>query len=153
MKIQIWTVGKQHDDDLKSAITKYDKRLSHYTSLEWRHLKPSQRKTESEVRQQESQMLLELMDDKSRYLLLDERGKLWDNHKWVQVLQNHANSSPYPLVYIIGGAYGVTSDLRARLTSVSVSPLVLPHMIMRLILVEQLYRSYTIIQGTGYHHT
>ncbi len=153
MKIEIWTVGKAHDADLKEAIAKYEKRISHYAQLEWKIIKPSKKKQEVDIRKEDSQSIEALMTAGPRYLLLDERGAAWDNSTWSKTLQNHAVTNPHPLVYIRGGAYGVTPELRTKLTSVSVSPLILPHMIMRLILVEQLYRSFMILNGGQYHHT
>ncbi len=152
MKIEIWTIGKEHDPDLATAIEKYENRISHYAKLSWKIINPSKKKTEQTVRQEESDKIIQLMQSGSQYILLDERGQSWDNTKWSKTIENHAMSNPHALVYIIGGAHGVSSDLRKRATTVSISPLVMPHQIMRLILVEQLYRSFSILHGTGYHH-
>ncbi len=152
MQIEIWTLGKKHDPDLKSAIERYEKRLKHYCKLEWKIINPSKKKDAQDIRKEESEILLKMMASEDHHILLDERGHSWDNAKWKQKIANHQLSNPHKLIYIIGGAYGVDESVRSRCTVVSISPLILPHQIVRLILVEQLYRSFSIMRGTGYHH-
>ena len=83
-------------------------------------------------------------------ILLDERGKNFSSNEFSEIIQNHTNTQ---VVIIIGGAYGVGEAVltRANLTW-SLSNLVFPHQLVRLILAEQLYRAQEIAKGSGYHH-
>ncbi len=152
MLISIWTIGKDHDKNLKNAMAVYEKRLRHFTKFEWRIIKASQKKEIHEIQKDESDTLLKMMTPTAKYILLDERGQPWNNQKWATEIARHQVSNPHDLVYIIGGAYGVDERVRQHATSVSISPLILPHQIVRLILIEQLYRSFSIMNGAAYHH-
>ncbi len=146
MKIVTIAVGKKHDPKLVGAIEDYEKRLTGFCNFSWILIPSSDKETES------GQVLKQLSSD-DVVVLLDERGKLWGNNYLSQAIEYLQNSSTKRLVLIIGGAYGVNNDLIRRSDYiVAISPLVFPHQIVRLIVVEQLYRAYTILLGGKYHH-
>lgn len=155
MKITILAIGKKHDPKLESAISDYSKRLMHYTNFEW-HLaeaKITQSMSELEIKKYESDLLLKNIKSESRVILLDERGTKLDTLSFSEKIQTLKNSGQKDIVFLIGGAYGVNEDLMKRADFIwSLSPLVFPHQLVRLILIEQLYRAHTILAGEKYHH-
>lgn len=143
MKIVCITVGKKHDVNLADAIAEYEKRLSNFS---WQ-LIPSSDKA------QESAAIMKQLKDDDTVILLDERGKMWANDRLAYALETLQNRSTKRLVFIIGGAYGVDSTVQRRSSYIlALSPLVFPHQIVRLLLVEQLYRTYSILADGKYHH-
>ncbi len=152
MKICIVSIGKKHKATLEGAIEEYEKRLGRVVSLEWRYIPPSTLDADI-ARKTESAKIAETLKSSDTVWLLDERGQQVTSPALsakLQVLKVHAISR---LVIIIGGAYGVNDTLRNRADWVwSLSSLVFPHQLVRLLLVEQLYRATEIEKGSGYHH-
>ncbi len=152
MKILIISVGKRHDAAFNDAIQQYEQRLQPTASIEWRLIAPSSLH-EQMARSTESRKIMATLKPSDMVWLLDERGEEVTSpalsNKLV-VLKTHAISR---LVIIIGGAFGVDESVRTRANWMwSLSPLVFPHQIVRLLLIEQLYRASQIEKGTGYHH-
>jgi 23S rRNA (pseudouridine1915-N3)-methyltransferase len=86
-------------------------------------------------------------------VLLDEKGKQMSSTQLATFIEQRANSSIRQLVFLIGGAFGVDDLLKSRANFTwSLSPLVFPHQLVRLILAEQIYRACTIIRNEKYHH-
>lgn len=107
--------------------------------------------SKAEQIQKESE-LIKARINKQTTILLDERGQQVDNEQLSQQLSKLHYSSDH-LVFIIGGAYGVSEELRSICSFVwSLSRLVFPHQLVRLLLIEQIYRSQTIVDGQPYHH-
>ena len=146
MKILIISPGKQHDPELKGAIQEYEMRLRSALPIEWAF--PAIGTKESE-----STAILKLLKPDDVVVLLDERGKEIDSPGLAALLEQKLNEGTKRLVIIIGGAFGVTDEVAARATlTLSLSKLVFPHMLVRLIVVEQLYRAWSIRSGGKYHH-
>jgi len=119
--------------------------------LEWVLLAHSAREGQ-EARQEESQRLLARIKDDDFVILLDERGTIFDSVAISRLLTTQLEQSQN-IVIIIGGAYGVDTELQTRANSVwSLSKLVFPHQLVRLILTEQVYRIQEIARGGQYHH-
>ncbi len=155
MKITILAIGKKHDPKLLSSIEDYTKRLQHYTPITWDLIeaKISSSMSPDEIKQIESELLLSKLRPEDKVILLDERGTQLSSIENAQAIQKHLNKGTKHLVFVIGGAYGVSDELKARADFIwSLSPLVFPHQLVRLILVEQLYRAHTILAGEKYHH-
>jgi len=152
MKILIISVGKKHDLDLADAINKYQDRISRQISLDWLIIAPSTL-SENQARDAESKLISDKLGLDDEVWLLDERGQNINSPDISKKLENTSLSAKR-LVIIIGGAYGVNDGLRSRADFVwSLSNLVFPHQIVRLLLVEQLYRALEIKKGSGYHHS
>ena len=145
--IKILAVGKKVDRNLVDAINDYQKRLRPPFNVNWVYV-PYSAKDGLEARQNESEALLKHVSDRDYVILLDERGKQMTNTELTNELTTHDN-----VVIVIGGAYGVDDNLRQRANLVlSLSKLVFPHQLVRLILIEQIYRSQAIYNGLPYHH-
>ena len=155
MKLVILAIGKRHDPNLLKAIDNYTKRVKNYSPVQWElcEAKISSSMDASEIKILESNLLLSKIKPNDQVVLLDETGTQFDSVGLSKRLQQYMNSSTKSLVFIIGGAYGISSELNKRANFVwSLSSLVLPHQLVRLVLIEQLYRAYTILAGEKYHH-
>jgi 23S rRNA (pseudouridine1915-N3)-methyltransferase len=151
MPLKILTVGKKHESWVSEGISRYEKRLRAPFSLEW-VLLPHSSFEGDRARQEESERILSRLQPDDIVILLDERGKFLDSPALSDLLATHLHASR-TIVLVIGGAYGVEDTIHARATVTwSLSPLVFPHQLVRLILAEQLYRAQQIQLGSAYHH-
>lgn len=149
--ITILTVGKKHDPLLADAIADYEKRLRAPFDTKWVFL-PHSPADGLVARRSESQAIEDTLKPSDYVLLLDERGKLLDSPTLSTKLAE-LSTGVRSIVIVIGGAFGVDDVLTARADFVwSLSPLVFPHRLVRLLLTEQLYRAQSIQAGNGYHH-
>ena len=156
MKIQLWSVGKPHDAYVKAGIDDFSKRLNNYFPAQWQIIPgPKQSASMSDQLQKkaEAAAIMQLLDKDDFLILLDERGKQFSSPDLADMLQKRANESTKRLIFLIGGAFGVDESISQRANLVwSLSKLVFPHMLVRLILSEQLYRACTILRNEKYHH-
>ena len=151
MPLHIIAIGKKHESWVAEGIERYEKRLKAPFSLEWVLLPHSSLEGQS-ARQEESGRILSRLNGYDYVILLDERGKLLDSPGLSDLLVERLNSSQ-KIALIIGGAYGVNEEVRDKAHLVwSLSPLVLPHQLVRLVLTEQIYRAGEIARGGQYHH-
>lgn len=149
--IRVITVGKKHEDWIANGLERYSKRLSGPWNVEW-VLLPHSAREGLQARQDESRAILSRLKADEYVILLDERGKLIDSPTLSAQVSSRIDASQ-PLVIVIGGAYGVDNTITARANFIwSLSPLVFPHQLVRLILIEQLYRAQAIASGHPYHH-
>lgn len=156
MKIQLWSVGKAHESYVKEGIEDFTKRISKYYRVEWKIFSPAKQTTnslEADIKKHEAQNLLNAIVKDDFVVLLDERGKQFTSPELAAFLEQRAIESTHQLVFIIGGAFGVEDLIRKRVNHTwSLSNLVFPHQLVRLMLAEQLYRACTIIRNEKYHH-
>jgi len=151
MPIKIIAVGKKHEGWIEPGISRYETRLKRPFDVTW-VLLPHSSLTGVSARQEESERILSRLKDDEFVVLLDERGKLLDSPTLSKALLEPLEKSQ-PVTMIIGGAYGVTDAVHTRVDLVwSLSPLVFPHQLVRLLLIEQLYRAQEIARGGHYHH-
>ena len=153
MKINLLTVGKSHDIKLVESINDFTNRLDKYYATNWTIVTAKQNSIIAIQKQLEAEQLLDQLHKDDWVILLDERGKQYNNTEVANMIQTKANNSFKRLVFIIGGAFGVDDLVLKRANMVwSLSLLVFPHMIVRLMLAEQLYRACTINRNEKYHH-
>lgn len=151
MSITIVAVGKKHDSWVAEGIERYQKRLRSPFMVEW-VLLPHSSLEDDRARQEESERILSRLRPSDYIILLDERGKMLDSPALAKKFEEVFNGSQ-SIVCVIGGAYGVDDSVRARANLTwSLSDLVFPHQLVRLMLVEQIYRAQQINFGSGYHH-
>ena len=149
--ITIIAIGKRHEPWLVDGIARYEQRMIHAWQLQWKLLPASQRSSDA-ARREESQQILRALSPQAYVVLLDERGTMLDSPALSRSL-HQPMAQGKSLVLIIGGAYGVTEAVMERANLVwSLSRLVFPHQLVRLILAEQLYRAQQIAAGHPYHH-
>ena len=151
MSLKILVIGKKHEAWVADGIERYQKRLKRPFDVEWVYLPHSAREGLS-ARQDESERILSRLNAYDYVILLDERGKAIDSPALSKLLTAKLDISQ-PITLIIGGAYGVDETIHKRADFIwSLSPLVFPHQLVRLILIEQLYRAQEIAAGNPYHH-
>ena len=148
MKIRIITVCKKHEPWIKEGIDRFLVRLRQPFDASFEYIANSSRDGRA-AREEESGKILKLIKDEEFIILLDERGKNITSTELSGLLSTNVDKQ----IIIIGGAYGVDENLRNRANFTwSLSNLVFPHQLVRLILAEQLYRAQEIHKGSGYHH-
>lgn len=156
MKIYLWSVGKANDGYVREGIAHFTERISHYYPVEWKIIVPSKntaRNTPAEIKKAEAITLLNLLQNQDVLISLDEKGKQWTSPQLADFIRYKANESVKNLVFLIGGAYGLDEQVLKRSDHIwSLSNLVFPHQLVRLILAEQIYRACTIIRNEKYHH-
>jgi len=157
MKIQLWSIGKQHEQYINTGVEDFTNRINKYFSAEWKIIAPPKNAAalnDKLMKKAEAATILSLLHKDDYLVLLDERGKQLNSVQLATFIQQQANNSIKNLVFLIGGAFGVDEDLFNRANKVwSLSQLVFPHMLVRLILAEQLYRACTILRNEKYHHS
>ena len=151
MTMNIVAVGKKHESWIQGGVERFESRLKKQFDVKW-VLLPHSALSDSAARQDESERILSRLDSRDFVVLLDERGDEIDSPQLARVLDN-AFTVGRQVTFIIGGAYGVDDRVHQRADFVwSLSPLVFPHQLVRLILSEQLYRAQQITAGHPYHH-
>lgn len=151
MSVRVLAVGKKHEKWVTEGIDRYEKRLRKPFDTSWQLLPHSAREGDA-ARTEESERILAKLDRDVFVVLLDERGKNVDSPALAATLRGAFDAGRQVSV-VIGGAYGVSDAVRARADFVwSLSKLVFPHQLVRLILAEQLYRAQEIAGGRPYHH-
>lgn len=151
MSITVIAVGKKHESWVREGIDRYAARLRKPYDLSWT-LIPHSAKQETAAREEESGRILQSIRPADHVLVLDERGSMLSSPGLAKRLQRQFDTG-IPVVCVIGGAYGVNEELRSRANTVwSLSDLVFPHQLVRLILTEQVYRAQEISAGRPYHH-
>ena len=156
MKIQLWSVGKPHEAYIKAGVEDFTKRINNYFPAGWNIIPPPKNAahlSEIELKKAEATIILTQLQKDDYLVLLDERGKISSSPELAQWIQNRANDSVKRIVFLIGGAFGVDASVMKRADHIwSLSKLVFPHMLVRLILSEQVYRACTILRNEKYHH-
>ena len=158
MKIKVVTVGKLKEKYLKDGIAEYSKRISRFAKLEMIEL--ADEKTPDKASESENQKILEIegqrilskVGDRDFVIVLAIEGKTCSSEEFSKQLEEASIKGFSTLTFIIGGSLGLSSSVKNRANlSLSFGHLTLPHQLMRLVLVEQIYRAFTIQQGSPYH--
>ncbi len=156
MKITLLSIGKSHDSNLKQAIEDFTKRISNYFPVEWIVIAPPKNAgvlSMEDLKKAEGVLITQQLTKDDYLILLDERGKNISSPELATLIQQRGNESTKRIVFVIGGAFGVDETVFKRANYVwSLSKLVFPHMIVRLVLAEQIYRACSIIRNEKYHH-
>ena len=157
MKLQFWTIGKSHESFVKEGIELFTKRISNYYPVEW-HIIPMPKNaaslSETDLKKKEGEVIAGLLQKDDYLVLLEENGKMLTSEGLANFIQQRANESTKTIVFLIGGAYGVSDTVKKRANyQWSLSKLVFPHQLVRLILAEQVYRACSINRNEKYHHS
>ena len=156
MKIVLLDIGKTKEQYLIEGISKYQKRLNHYTQfelLEIPNIKNANNLSDSELLTKEGELILQQLQPSDHVVLLDDKGKDFTSSKFAEKLQGWMLSSKKRLVFVVGGAYGFSEQVYQRGNEkLSLSKMTFSHQMVRLFFVEQMYRGYTILNNEPYHH-
>jgi 23S rRNA (pseudouridine1915-N3)-methyltransferase len=157
MKIYFWSVGKAHEPYVKEGIELFTRRISHYYATEWKVFPTAKNAasiTEDQIKKAEATTLLNALQNGDVLIALDENGKQWNSNEVAGFIQQKANESIKNIIFLIGGSYGLHESILKKCSfKWSLSKLVFPHQLVRLILAEQIYRACTIIRNEKYHHS
>lgn len=155
MKTVLLLVGKTQDKHFLAGIHDYQERIGHYMPFEIKiipEIKNTKNLTVAQQKAREGELILKELQSSDTVVLMDERGKELRSTEFARWLQGKQNISRR-LVFVIGGPYGFSSDVYARAgEQLCLSKMTFSHQMVRLIMVEQLYRACTIIKGEPYHH-
>ncbi|XXF81524.1 23S rRNA (pseudouridine(1915)-N(3))-methyltransferase RlmH [Myxococcaceae bacterium GXIMD 01537] len=153
MKVRLLSVGKDRSGLYEPAVREYASRLAHYTRFELLELPESSGKKlrPGEAKATEAQAILGKRKPQDWVVALDERGQLLDSVELSRYV-GRAQTGAKDLLFVIGGDEGLDESVRsaAHLT-LSLSKMTLPHRLARVVLIEQLYRAFTILKGEPYH--
>lgn len=155
MKIRILSVGKVRQSFIRDGETEYLKRIRGNrlsVVVEELGLESPSSLGSHEVQEREAQEILKRIKGFDLIVALDERGSSPSSIAFANLIEKWMQGSAKSVVFLIGGAYGFSEKIRHQADYVlSLSPMTFPHQLTRLVLIEQLYRAQTLIQGTGYH--
>ena len=154
MKVEVWAVGKLKHRELESSIHQYLKRVRKYQSIGTEEIHVKARSTDAAVlRKAEGDRVLSRLNDGDFLILLDEKGERFTSEEFARFVQKTMMNPVSRIVFLIGGAFGFDKSVYDRSqTRISLSSMTFPHDLARLITVEQLYRAYSILNNSPYHH-
>jgi 23S rRNA (pseudouridine1915-N3)-methyltransferase len=157
MKIKILFIGKENLEELQTVSQDYISRINNYNSFEIEaipYLKNTKSLTVELQKKQEGELFLKKITSQDIVVLLDECGTACSSLQFSQFIQQRLNSGCKNVLFLIGGAYGVSEEVAQRANfTLSMSKMTFPHKLARLLFVEQLYRAFTILKGETYHHS
>ena len=155
--ITIVCIGNVKEPSLKQLIQEYQKRLNKPYDVTWIELAESKSKASSQKQLQqaiddESNRIMEKLDSKDSVVLCDVGGKAINSEDFSKLIDDNFTYNTSNLVFVIGGSHGVNETVKKRAnTRISFSKLTFPHQLFRVILIEQIYRAYTIVSNITYH--
>ena len=156
MDIKLIAVGKTDKTELDQLIKSYQNRLMHYVRFSFEiipDLKNSKNLSEKLQKEEEGKIILSKISNSDRLILLDENGQEMNSVGFSDFLQKQMNSGLKRLVLVIGGPYGFSEDVYKKASSkLALSKMTFSHQMVRLFIIEQLYRSFTILKNEPYHH-
>ena len=156
MNIKLIVIGKTDNINLNALIEEYTKRLRFYIKFDLEvipDIKNVKNLSESEQKTKEGQLILEKLTTTDQLILLDENGKEFNSVGFSDFLQKKMNSGIKTLVFVIGGPYGFSEEVYQKaLGKVALSQMTFSHQMVRLFVIEQIYRGFTILNNEPYHH-
>lgn len=156
MKIKLLVIGKTDSKEMQSLIDIYQDRLKHYTKFELQvipDLKKTKHLSEVQQKEREGEFILKEILPTDELVLLDENGKTFHSVGFSEFLQKKMNSGLRQLVFAIGGPYGFSDSVYQKASGkLSLSKMTFSHQMVRLFVVEQIYRGFTILNNEPYHH-
>jgi len=156
MKIKLLAIGKTDNKSLQQLIAIYEKRLKHYIRFEIEiipDIKNVKNLSEKQQKEKEGALILKKIITFDYLVLLDEKGEQFRSKGFATYLQKKMNSGIKQLVFVIGGPYGFSEAVYNKSQAkISLSKMTFSHQMVRLFMVEQIYRGFTIIKNEPYHH-
>ena len=158
MKITVIAVGKIKERFYREAVAEYEKRLSRYCKLEIIQVEDEKtpdrtgQALETEIKRREAERIMRYIRDDAFVVTLEIRGKMYDSEEFAGTIERLAVQGTSHIQFIIGGSLGLHEEISKKADlAVSFSKMTFPHQLMRVILLEQIYRGYRIINGEPYH--
>ena len=156
MTIKLLALGKTDSKSLLQLISEYENRLKHYIKFELEiipDIKNAKNLSELQQKEKEGESILKRLNPTDTVILLDETGKQYSSVDFSHFLQKKMNAGTRQLVLIIGGPYGFSDAIYEKANGkIGLSKMTFSHQMVRLFVVEQIYRAFTILKNEPYHH-
>jgi len=156
MNIKLLAIGKTDNKNLQVLIDEYIKRLGFYIKFDLEiipDIKNAKNLSEVQQKQKEGELILAKLSATDHLILLDENGKSFSSVGFADELQKKMNSGIKTLVFVIGGPYGFSDEVYQKAQGkISLSKMTFSHQMVRLFVIEQIYRGFTILRNEPYHH-
>jgi 23S rRNA (pseudouridine1915-N3)-methyltransferase len=156
MNIKILMIGKTDNSIMKTIVDDYSKRLSMYINFSFEvinDIKNAKNLTEIQQKEKEGELILAKLKPSDHLILLDENGENFSSIGFSEFIQKKMNSGIKTLVLVIGGPYGFSESVYKKANGkIALSKMTFSHQMIRMIIVEQLYRAFTILNNEPYHH-
>lgn len=156
MNIRLLAIGKTDNKSLQTLIDDYTKRLSFYIKFDLEiipDIKNVKNLSEAQQKEKEGELILSKLTATDQLILLDENGTTFSSMGFSEYLQKKMNSGLKTLVFVIGGPYGFSEEVYKKAQGkISLSAMTFSHQMVRLFVIEQLYRGFTILRNEPYHH-
>lgn len=156
MNIRLLAIGKTDNKSLQTLIDDYTKRLSFYVKFDLEvipDIKNVKNLSEAQQKEKEGELILSKLAATDQLILLDENGTTFSSVEFSDYLQKKMNAGIKTLVFVIGGPYGFSEEVYKKAQEkVSLSEMTFSHQMVRLFVIEQIYRGFTILRNEPYHH-
>ena len=156
MNIRLLAIGKTDNKALQTLIDDYTKRLSFYVKFDLEiipDIKNVKNLSEAQQKEKEGELILSKITPTDHLILLDENGKTFSSVGFSDFLQKKMNAGIKTLVFVIGGPYGFSETVYQKAQGkVSLTEMTFSHQMVRLFVIEQIYRGFTILRNEPYHH-
>lgn len=156
MNIRLLAIGKTDNKSLQTLIDDYTKRLSFYVKFDLEviaDIKNVKNLSEAQQKEKEGELILSKLSATDQLILLDENGTTFSSVGFSDYLQKKMNAGIKTLVFVIGGPYGFSEEIYKKAQGkVSLSEMTFSHQMVRLFVIEQIYRGFTILRNEPYHH-
>lgn len=153
MKLLFLSVGRLRSEPLREILADYLQRISRTCPVAHETVKESRGKDLESMRENEGERILRMLSPRDTLILLDEKGKMMTSVSLARWLSNKMDSSEGRLCLLVGGAYGVSASVRERADeTLALSLMTFPHELCLIVLAEQVYRAFSILNGSSYHH-
>jgi len=153
VKLLFLSVGRMKSEPLRAIFSEYIHRISRLCPVCCETVRESRARVPQIMREEEGERILRMVSERDTVVLLDEHGKMMPSLTYARWLSNRIESSAGRLCLVVGGAYGVSSAVRDRADeTLALSSMTFPHELCLVILAEQVYRAFSILEGSSYHH-
>jgi 23S rRNA (pseudouridine1915-N3)-methyltransferase len=152
LRLRVLWVGKSRDPWIKEGVAEYAGRIRRYAPLDVVEVRDEKGAQAEEMRRRECERLEKLIPPRAALVLLDETGHQMTSAGLADYMGRQRDSGIVDVVFVIGGAYGFSEEFRRRGRLLALSKMTFTHQMVRVFLLEQLYRSFTILNGEPYHH-
>jgi 23S rRNA (pseudouridine1915-N3)-methyltransferase len=156
MNIKLLAIGKTDNKNLQALIDEYTKRLSFYIKFDLEiipDIKNAKNLSEAQQKEKEGELILAKLTATDQLILLDENGASFSSVGFSDYLQKKMNAGIKTVVFVIGGPYGFSEEIYKKAQGkISLSEMTFSHQMVRLFVIEQIYRGFTILKNEPYHH-
>jgi 23S rRNA (pseudouridine1915-N3)-methyltransferase len=153
MRIKLLWVGKTQEEWVRRGIEEYAGRIRRYIPLDISEAREEKGGCVEMMREREGERLVRLLPKYARLVLLDEKGDEFTSPGFAGFLSRYRDDGVSDLAFAIGGAYGFSDGFRSRaVKTIALSQMTFTHQMVRIFLLEQIYRGFTIMNNEPYHH-